>query len=205
LNDHLKMIKTNKITHLLPVFCIINLNIVSWTFLCYFHSHSQEFDSFEKGDFNINLHGDYKSYENLEFCWNFRNFKISWKFWIFLKISEFSLIDDAVRVFRIKIKLLCNPVAELIFRENDSHCRSMVLKTMDCSIVKQLEKEKYSNFNVENFVVMFIYWGPIINVIPRFWLGIKYYSLMFSWQVEFWLAKQILLTFQGSRAVTENQ
>jgi hypothetical protein len=34
LNDHLKMIKTNKIMHLLPVFCIINLNIVSWTLLC---------------------------------------------------------------------------------------------------------------------------------------------------------------------------
>jgi hypothetical protein len=31
------------------------------------------------------------------------------------------------------------------------------LKTMDGSIVKQLEKEKNSNFNVENFVVMFIY------------------------------------------------
>jgi hypothetical protein len=134
-----------------------------------------------------------KFHENFEFFWNF------WK------ISEFSLIDDAVRVFRINLKLLCNLVAELKFRGNDSHCRSMVLKTMDCSIVKQLEKEKYSNFNVENFVVMFIYWGPIINVIPRFWLGIKYYSLMFSWQVEFWVAKQVLLTFQGSRAVTENQ
>ena len=33
---------------------------------------------------------------------------------------------------------------------------------MDRSIVKQLEKEKNSNFNVENFVVMFIYWGTII-------------------------------------------
>ena len=31
-------------------------------------------DSFEKVDFNINLHGDYKSYENLEFFWNFWNF-----------------------------------------------------------------------------------------------------------------------------------
>ena len=36
------------------------------------------------------------------------------------------------------------------------------LKTMDRSIVKQLEKEKNSNFNVENFVVMFIYWGTMI-------------------------------------------
>jgi hypothetical protein len=43
--------------------------------------------------------------------------------------------------------------------ENDSHCRSIVLKSMDRLIVKQLEKEKNSNFNVENFVMMFIYWG----------------------------------------------
>ena len=79
------------------------------------------------------------------------------KFCNFLKNSEFSLIDDEVRVFRINIKLLSNPVAELKIRENDSQCRSIVLKTMDRSIVKQLEKEKNSNFNVENFVVMFIY------------------------------------------------
>jgi hypothetical protein len=85
-----------------------------------------------------------KFYEN----WNFRNF---------LKISEFSLIDNEVQVFRINIKLLSNPVAELKIRENDSHCRSIVLKTMDRSIVKQLKKEKDSNFNVENFVVMFVY------------------------------------------------
>ena len=31
-------------------------------------------DSFEKVDFNINLHGDYKSYENFEFFWNYWNF-----------------------------------------------------------------------------------------------------------------------------------
>ena len=67
------------------------------------------------------------------------------------------LIDDEVGEFRINIKLLSNPVAELKVCENDSHCRSIVLKTMDRSIVKQLEKEKNSNFNVENFVVMFIY------------------------------------------------
>jgi hypothetical protein len=75
----------------------------------------------------------------------------------FCEISEFSLIDDEVRVFRINIKLLSNPVAEQKIRENDSHCRSIVLKTMDRSIVKQLEKEKNSNFNVENVVVMLIY------------------------------------------------
>ena len=49
------------------------------------------------------------------------------------------------------------------FFENDSQCRSIVLKTMDRSIVKQLEKEKNSNFNVEHFVVMLIYWGTIID------------------------------------------
>ena len=90
-----------------------------------------------------------KSCENLDFFFNF------------LKISQFSFIDDEVRVFRINIKLLSNPVAELKIRENDSHCQSIVLKTMNRSIVKQLEKEKNSNFNVENFVVMLIYWGTI--------------------------------------------
>jgi hypothetical protein len=51
-------------------------------------------------------------------------------------------IDDEVQVFRINIKLLSNPVAELKIRENDSHCRSIVLKTMDRSIVKQLKLYK---------------------------------------------------------------
>jgi hypothetical protein len=50
-----------------------------------------------------------------------------------------------------------NPVAEQKIRENDSHWRSIVLTTMDRSIVKQLEKKKNINFNVENVVVMFIY------------------------------------------------
>ena len=59
-----------------------------------------------------------------------------------------------------------NPVAEQKIRENDSHCQFIVLKTMARSIVKQLEKEKNRNFNVENFVVMFIYWGTIISIIP---------------------------------------
>ena len=83
-----------------------------------------------------------------------------------MKISEFSLIDDEVRVLRINIKLLSNPLAELKIRKNDSHCRSIAqahkqvpvvhsLKTMDRSIgLKQLEKEKNSNFNVENSVVV---------------------------------------------------
>ena len=74
----------------------------------------------------------------------------------FCEISEFSLIDE-VQVFRINMKLLSNPIAELKIRENDSHCWSIVLKTMARSIVKQLEREKNSNFNVENFVVMLIY------------------------------------------------
>ena len=49
-----------------------------------------------------------KSCENFESFWNFGNFEI---FGNFLKNSEFSLIDDEVRVFRINIKLLSNPVA----------------------------------------------------------------------------------------------
>jgi hypothetical protein len=40
---------------------------------------------------------------------------------------------------------------------------------MDRSIVKQLEKEKNSNFNVENFVVMLIYWGTIKRYMDRNW------------------------------------
>jgi hypothetical protein len=67
------------------------------------------------------------------------------------------LIDDEVQVFRINIKHLSNPVTGLKIRENDLHRQSIVLKTMDRSIVKELEKEKNSNYNVENFVVMFIY------------------------------------------------
>ena len=125
-----------------------------------------------------------KIYLILEF-WKFRNFmkteifEILWKFWFFfIKISEFSLIDDEVWVFQINIKLLSNPVAELKICENDSHCRSIVLKTMDRSIVKQLEKEKNSNFNVEHFVVMFIYWGTIIQVILD-WVAQP--SIKFTW------------------------
>jgi hypothetical protein len=79
----------------------------------------------------------------LKFLKSYENFEI---FLIFWKISEFSLIDDEVQVFRINIKPLYNPVVELKIRENDSHCRSLVL-TMDRSIVKQLEKEKNSNLN----------------------------------------------------------
>jgi hypothetical protein len=40
---------------------------------------------------------------------------------------------------------------------------------MDRSIVKQLEKEKNSNFIGENFVVMFIYWGTIKRYMDRDW------------------------------------
>jgi hypothetical protein len=115
-----------------------------------------------------------KCYENFESLINFRNFEMFWNFWnfeIFLENSEFSLIDDEVRVFRINIKLSSNPAAELEIRENDSHCRAIVLKTMDRSIVKQLVNAKNSNFNVENFVVMFIYWGTIHAFISG-WKGI---------------------------------
>ena len=104
-------------------------------------------DSFEKVDFNI--HSDYKSYENLEFFWNFWNLIFFWKFRNFMKfnenlnflkilkscehfefffwnfeISEFSLIDDEVWVFRMNIKLLSNPVAELKIRETVWRYRS---------------------------------------------------------------------------------
>ena len=103
----------------------------------------------------------------LIFFWNFGNFEF---FWNLKKKNQFSLIDDEVRVFRINIKFLSNPFPELKICENDSHSPSMVLKTMDRSIVKQLEKEKNSYFNVEKFVVMFIYWGTIIYT---YWLGMR--------------------------------
>ena len=93
-----------------------------------------------------------KSYEHFEFVWNFWNFEIFKNFRVFVNRRWSPSVPN-------KYKLLSNPVAELKVRENDSHWRSIVLKTMDRSIVKQLEKEK--NFNVENFVVMFIYWGTV--------------------------------------------
>ena len=75
----------------------------------------------------------------------------------FLKISEFLLMDDEVRVFRINIKLLSNPVAELKIHENDSHCRSSLKNYGPLNSQTNGKGEKNSNFNVENFVVMFIY------------------------------------------------
>ena len=112
--------------------------------------------------FNFEIFWKFMKTKILKIFWNFWNF---WKFWNFYKISEFSLIYDEVWVFWINIKLLSNPVAEPKIHENDSRCWSIVLKTMDRSIVKQLEKEKNSNFNVENFVVMFIYCGTIIHFV----------------------------------------
>jgi hypothetical protein len=100
---------------------------------------------------------NFKSYVNFEF---FCNFLKLLKFWNFFKISEVSLIDDEVRVFRISIKLIQSGRRTENPRKRFT-LRSIVLKTMDRSIVKQLEKERNSNFNVENFVVMFIYWGTI--------------------------------------------
>jgi hypothetical protein len=59
-------------------------------------------DSFEKVDFSINVHGNYKFYENFEFFWNFEILKfcenfiffilkfwiLIWKFWNFMKFYE---------------------------------------------------------------------------------------------------------------------
>ena len=92
----------------------------------------------------------------------FENFEILCKFWNAMKILNFFEILDILKFFEIflilkflrnfrvfvnrrwspsvpnKYKLLSNPVVELKIRENDSHCRSIVLNTMDRSIVKQL-------------------------------------------------------------------
>ena len=77
---------------------------------CYAISPVIHNDSFERVDFNINLHGDYKSNENFDFIFEifeilkfyenleimnfkffFLNFKILnffWKFWNFMKFNE---------------------------------------------------------------------------------------------------------------------
>ena len=41
-------------------------------------------DSFEKVDFNINLHGDYKSYEHFDFFWNYEILKFCENFRVFV-------------------------------------------------------------------------------------------------------------------------
>ena len=65
-----------------------------------------------------------KFFENFQIL-NFTNFFETLKFYEILWKLKFSLLDDEVQVFRINIKLLSNPVAELKIRENDSHCRSI--------------------------------------------------------------------------------
>ena len=87
----------------------------------------------------------FKILEILKF-WNLKILKFYEILWNFMKTEIFNKF--------LKIwNLLYNPVAELKIREDDSRYRS---------IVKQLEKEKNSNFNIEKIVVMFIYWGTII-------------------------------------------
>ena len=95
-----------------------------------------------------------KFFENFEILWNFMKaeiFEIIGKFWNLMKNLKLLEIFEILyffedfrvfvnRLFRINIKRLSNPVAELKICENDSHCRSIVLKSMDRSIVKQLEK-----------------------------------------------------------------
>jgi hypothetical protein len=90
----------------------------------------------------------------------------NWNFWNLMKILNFFEI-----IFLENFWVFVNrgwspsvPNKHKTFIQSGrgtKHCRSIVLKTMDRSIVKQLEKEKNSHFNVENFVVMFIYWGTI--------------------------------------------
>jgi hypothetical protein len=68
----------------------------------------------------------------------------------------------------------------LKIRENDSHCRSIALKTMDRSIVKQLEKEKNNNFNVENFVVM---WDNIQIYNAKYWQKMRDFIGLYHFEV----------------------
>jgi hypothetical protein len=58
-------------------------------------------------------------------------------------------------VFRINIKLLSNPVAEQKIRENDSHCRSIVLTTkfQNFKNIKnsKIKKEFFLKFKISKF------------------------------------------------------
>jgi hypothetical protein len=185
LNYHLKMIKTNfhtsfaSILHYKSEYCLMDILILfpqSFIRVWFFWESKLQ----HKCAWWLQVLWKFwifwkflKILKFYEILWKLKFLKIlqSGKFWNHIKIlklleifeiSEFSLIDDEGQVFRINTKLLSNPVTELKICENHSHCWSIVLKTMDRSIVKQLEREKNSNFDVENFVVMFIYWGTII-------------------------------------------
>ena len=60
-------------------------------------------DSFEKVDFNINLHGDYKSYENLDFF--FLIFKIL-KFYVNFEIMNFFFLNFRILKFFENFEIL---------------------------------------------------------------------------------------------------
>ena len=87
------MIKTNKITHLLPLFCTINLNIVSWTCLCYFPSFIRVWFFWES-----RLQHKF-TWWLLKFLKFFENFEILWKFWFFFYIFEILKKKLDFRVF----------------------------------------------------------------------------------------------------------
>ena len=135
-----------------------------------------KFDSFEKVDFNINVHDDYKSYKNFEIWkfWNFMKTEFFWKFWNLVKIlnlfENFRVfvnrrwspsVPNKYKTFILSVRGTKNPWKRLTLPVHS-------LKNYGQTIVKQLEKEKNSNFNVENFVVMFIYWGTITFYIKIF-------------------------------------
>ena len=135
------MIKTNKITHLLPVilhykseYCLMDIVMLfpqSFIRVWFFWESRLQHKCTWRLQVLWKFWNFMKFYENRHF-WNFLKilkFYESWNFFNFLKISMISLIDDEVRVFQINIKLLSNPVAEIKVRENDSHCRSIVLYT----------------------------------------------------------------------------
>jgi hypothetical protein len=46
----------------------------------------------------LNVHGDYKFYENLEFFWNFWNLKNFWNFWKFCE--NFEIFGNFVKILK---------------------------------------------------------------------------------------------------------
>ena len=87
-----------------------------------------------------------KSYEHFELFLKFLKWEKKLNFWVFNRRWSLS-VPNKYKTFIQSGRGTKNPGKSIVF--------------MDRSIVKQLEKEKNSNFIGENFVVMFIYWGTI--------------------------------------------
>jgi hypothetical protein len=109
------MIKTNKITYLLTVFCMIYLNIVSWTCLCYFPGHSEWFFWESRLQHKCTWFGDYKSYEHFEFFWNFWKNKKFYENFEIMNFIKKNLIIEFIFKFFENFEILWNLMKTEIF------------------------------------------------------------------------------------------